>query len=365
VPPTTSIDSSVRSEAAEKRAAALSAARAAGFDAAVLSTPANVRWLMCGRGRPVDAASPSAAYTVVLSADTASVLFPDIETPRVLAEERPEELGLEPVPYPWFEGPAETLVTLLAGVPAAEDAALESRLLPERIALGEDERERYRAAGADAAGALAATLAALRPEDTETAVAARLALHARERGFFPPVVLVAGAERQKVHRHPLPTQEALGEHALLALTAERDGLYTSLTRIVSFGPPPAELAGLVQRVAEVDAAMLAAARSGRPLSDVFAAASTAYAERGFPGEWRRHHQGGITGYRGREVFATPHEDIELPESCAVAFNPSITGGAKSEDTALVGPDGIEILTRTPDLPELELDGSARPAVVQL
>jgi len=59
----------------------------------------------------------------------------------------------------------------------------------------------------------------------------------------------------------------------------------------------------------------------------------------------------------------PGDVTPLPASCAVAWNPSITGGAKSEDTALVTHDGIEVLTRTPDLPEIEVDGLARPAIV--
>jgi hypothetical protein len=65
--------------------------------------------------------------------------------------------------------------------------------------------------------------------------------------------------------------------------------------------------------------------------------------------------------------SSPHRTTTPPpESCAVAFNPSITGGGESEDTALVGAiDGVELLTRTPDLPELELDGLPRPAVVEL
>jgi antitoxin VapB len=168
-----------------------------------------------------------------------------------------------------------------------------------------------------------------------------------------------------VHRHPLPTQAPLGRHALLALTAERDGLHVSLTRIVSFGPPPDDLTRLVAAAAEVDAAMLRASRPGVTTGTVLEVAAAAYAERGFPEEWRRHHQGGITGYRGREVFAVPGEATELSEVCAVAWNPSITGGAKSEDTALVGPDGVEVVTRTPELPEIDVDGLARPAIVQV
>lgn len=361
----TSTASSAETEAGTKRALVLAAAREAGSDAAVLSSPANVRWLMCGRGRPVDAASPTAAYTAVVTPEEAYVLFPDIEEPRVLAEERPAELGLEPVPYPWFEGADRALSDLLAGLEAARDDDLEGALQPLRMNLGDEEVERYRSAGEAAAAAMGATLLELSPELTELEAAARLAYQARRRGFFPPVVLVAGADRQKVHRHPVPTAERLGRHALLALTAERDGLYTSLTRLVSFGPAPAPLAELVGLTAQVDAVMLSAAAPSRTLSDVLAAASEAYAERGFPGEWKKHHQGGITGYRGREVFATPYERTPLPETCAVAFNPSITGGAKSEDTALVTDGGIELLTRTPDLPEIDVDGLARPAIVEL
>ena len=111
--------------------------------------------------------------------------------------------------------------------------------------------------------------------------------------------------------------------------------------------------------------MLLASQPGATIGDVFGVAVGAYSAHEFPGEWRHHHQGGLTGYLGREVFAVPGDETELPPSCAVAWNPSISGGAKSEDTALVGQEGIEILTRTPELPEIEIDGLARPAIVEL
>jgi hypothetical protein len=52
----------------------------------------------------------------------------------------------------------------------------------------------------------------------------------------------------------------------------------------------------------------------------------------------------------------------LPATCAVAFNPSVTGGGKSEDTVLVGGGGIEVRTATPSLPVLP---NGRPAIVEL
>ena len=122
----------------------------------------------------------------------------------------------------------------------------------------------------------------------------------------------------------------------------------------------------MRTAAEVDAAVLSASRPGATLGELFDVLSRAYEEQGFPEEWRRHHQGGLTGYRGREVFAGPSDPTVLPDRCAVAWNPSVTGGGKSEDTALVTSDGVEVITRTPDLPELETAaGLRRPAIVQL
>jgi Xaa-Pro aminopeptidase len=312
--------------------------------------PADVRWLLCGRGRPV--AAGTSPYAVEITADAARVWYQDIERSRVEAEERWEELGYEPMPYPWHE-PLPIQVT---------DCYLQ-RL---RLELGPEELERYRVAGADAAAAVSETLGTLRPEQDELEAAGELARHLQAMGFTTPVVLVGGERRAPVHRHPLPTEEPLGRFALLAVTAERHGLYVSMTRIVSFGPPPEELAARVQAAAEVDAAVLAASRPGATIGDLFEVLAREYQSQGFPDEWRRHHQGGLTGYSGREVFATPRDETALPAACAVAWNPSVTGGGKSEDTALVTSDGVEVITRTPELGELETAaGIPRPAIVVL
>ena len=352
-------------EAERKREQALAAAAAAGLTAAVATTPATVRWLLCGRGRPVNSSAPEAGYALVLAYGRAYALFQDIEEPRVRREERLEELGWEPVPYPWHGQLAEWLARLVNGGTPLAGEARERAVAPARRLLTEPERERYRAAGAAAAEAMVETIHRLASVHSEREAAAELARQAHRRGFTTPVVLVAGDERQRVHRHPLPTDGLLGRHALLALTGEREGLHVSLTRLVSFGPPPPELAYLAEVAAGIDADVLRATRPGRTLGDVFSDLERAYEERGFPEEWRLHHQGGLTGYSGREVFAVPGDPTPVPQSGAVAWNPSITGGAKSEDTALVDPDGVEVITRTPELTELDAGGIPRPAIVEL
>jgi Xaa-Pro aminopeptidase len=326
-------------EAERKRSAALQLA-----GPFATNDPADVRWLLCGRGRPVSAGS--SPYAVELSDSAARVWYQDIERTRVETEERWEELGYEPAPYPWFE-----LLPVQLTHPGLQ--ALRLELCPEEV-------DRYRRAAADAAGTLVDLLGTLHPEQRERDVAGALAGRLHSRGFATPVVLVGGERRAPVYRHPLPTELTLGRFALLAVTAERDGLHTSMTRIVSFGAPPPALERAVEAAAEVDAAVLGAARPGRTLGELLDVAIAAYDALGLPEEWRRHHQGGLTGYKGREVFAVPGDETALPSTCAVAFNPSVTGGGKSEDTVLVTHNGVEVLTRTPVLPELP---NGRPAIV--
>jgi Xaa-Pro dipeptidase len=116
----------------------------------------------------------------------------------------------------------------------------------------------------------------------------------------------------------------------------------------------------------VDATVLLASRPGVALGEVVRAGIERYEAEGFPGEWERHHQGGLTGYGGREIFGTPDEPYRLEANQAVAWNPSITR-VKSEDTALVTTDGIEILTHTGDWPHERTEVPAgkvdRPALL--
>ncbi|WP_292040456.1 coenzyme F420-0:L-glutamate ligase [Massilia sp. UBA6681] len=74
---------------------------------------------------------------------------------------------------------------------------------------------------------------------------------------------------------------------------------------------------------------------------------------------REHHQGGITGYRAREVVTGPTTATLLEEGMAFAFNPSFAG-LKIEDTFLLGPDGLENLTFDPGWPAADVHGRKRP-----
>ncbi|HEX2914170.1 MAG TPA: hypothetical protein VH186_25440, partial [Chloroflexia bacterium] len=96
----------------------------------------------------------------------------------------------------------------------------------------------------------------------------------------------------------------------------------------------------------VDATFNLNTKPGAVAGEIFKKAQAAYAYAGYPDEWQLHHQGGATGYAGRDYRAGPNSTEVVQEWQAFAWNPSITG-TKSEDTVLVSSEPgheIEVMT---------------------
>jgi Xaa-Pro aminopeptidase len=293
-----------------------------------------------------------------VTSSTASMLSTNIERPRLIDEEV-RGLGLAPLDWPWHE--PERARRLLDGLCDASRSASDigdlglrpagREFAPLRFTLTGAEVARYRQLGRDAAFAVEEACRSARPGDSELDVAGRVAEEAQRAGILALVNLVAVDDRIARYRHPIPTRNRLRGTLLVALTGRRFGLHASLTRMASFVPIDGDLEARHAAVIRVDAGYLSSSTPGATLGGIVDEAIAAYAGAGHPDEWRLHHQGGLTGYAGREIFGRPGEAYALEANQAVAWNPSITR-VKSEDTAIVG-DGVpEILTRTNDWPEV-------------
>ncbi len=188
---------------------------------------------------------------------------------------------------------------------------------------------------------------------TELEISGMLAAECRAWDILPLVNLVAADDRIARYRHPIPTATRVERTLMIALTGRRQGLHASLTRFVSLGELDAKRADRAESTARVDARYILASHPGVSLAEVFAQGLDQYAREGYAGEWEKHHQGGLTGYGGREIFATRDAGHRLDANQALAWNPSITG-TKSEDTVLVTEGSPEILTRTGEWPEIEV-----------
>ncbi|MCC7352872.1 MAG: aminopeptidase P family protein [Anaerolineae bacterium] len=341
-----------------------------GLGALLLRRISSFAWATGGASGYVNTAADVGAAALLFTPQAKFVLTTNIEATRLEKEERLAALGFTLRPAPWYEGGpdvAELAKGLKLGAdglyPGAADLSAEvSRL---RMHLLPEEQARYRALGKLCGEAIAAAIRRVRPGQTEYEIAALLAEESMARGALPIVNLIATDERIFAFRHPLPTAKKLEKYAMLVLCGRKEGLVASVTRLVHFGRLPEELRRKSEAVARLDATVIAASRPGARLSDIFRRITETYAATGFPDEWRLHHQGGPASYEPREMVATPTTHDPLAAGMACAWNPSITG-TKSEDTILVGEQGNEVLTASPDWPliSVTVDGKAyaRPAI---
>jgi antitoxin VapB len=282
-------------------------------------------------------------------------------------------IDVEHYTYPWYGDERKEIVSKWA-----ENGSIGSDvLMPNTISVAENlemlravltdaEQIRYRQLGSSCARILTEVLRDAAPGMTEAYIAGMVAAKLLPEGIVPEVLLVGSDERLEKFRHPHTTLKKVQRYVMINLTARRWGLYLSLTRALYFGKLPEELARKQQAAAQVDSIMLSLSKPGVPLAELYAVAEDAYARAGYPGEEKRHHQGGTTGYRGRERRAKQGETWKLMANQAIAFNPTVRG-TKSEDTALVRQDKPEILSRDSSWPFLLIDTNgcvfSRPAIM--
>lgn len=344
---------------------------AGGLGGVLVGAQHNFSWLTAGASNGIDLSRDAGAGALLVRADGKRfVLASRIEMPRLLTEEL-AGADFEPVEFAWEDEKgsptflADRARSLLDGasdlgsdLPVAPGVrVVEGALAGCRYELTSSEVERFRQLGRDAGHAVGALVRRLEPGETEQEVARRAADALAAGGMRAVVNLVAADERIEQFRHPVPTARRWEKVLMLVVCARRGGLIVSLTRIVCAGAVPAELRRRTEAVARVNAALLAATRPGATGAELYRTAARAYAEQGFSGEERLHHQGGAAGYRTRDWVAHPASAETVQTHQAFAWNPSITG-TKAEETCIAFADGAEVVSASPGWPQIavRLDG---------
>lgn len=324
-----------------------------GEHAIALATRESLSWLLCG-ARVTVPTNGDPVLSVLVDAHEVTVHVLANETDRIVSEELTGLGGFALVEHPWFEPLPGTASRPVLGAIAEHSVAPELRAM--RATLLAVEVARYRSLGADVAAAVTAVARAARRADTERRLASELSRAVVATGAEPIVTLVSGQSRLDL-RHPLPTGAPIGDRLMLVVGARRDGLIVNLTRWIGDEPGAA---GADARLREVEATAFAATTPGRPLSAVLADIAASYEAHGFsPDEWVRHHQGGPTGYAGRDPRATPATADRVRDGQAFAWNPSVSRG-KVEDTVVITGGVTDVLTADPAWPTVVVGGVARP-----
>lgn len=327
-----------------------------GHDRVLLTSGPALAWYLDGTRVDVGA---GAAPVLAVAADGRDdvVHCAANELDRLTAEELPADVQVRPVP--WHVPPA-----LAVPGDLAEETSLAAHLRAARAQLLPAERARYADLGRIAATTLTQALTSATPQESENSLAARVGAALLAQGVDVLVLLVAGQERLPL-RHPVPGRGPLGRRAMVVVCARRHGLIANVTRWVTFDAPDPALTEATRAVLEVEADAFAACRPGRTLAAVLADIATAYPAHGFADdEWTRHHQGGPTGYVGRDPRATPDAVDLVTDGGAFAWNPTAPA-VKVEDTVVLEGGRATVLTVDPAWPTVEVRGLARPAELQL
>ena len=328
----------------------------------------NVAWLTGGAVelRVLTPCETGVASLLVTAEGKRYYFTTENEAPR-LHDEEFGALDFEPVLFPWSADDTNAAAAKLAGGRLVSDSPVGDQalinLMGFRSSLCESEIARYRWLGAETAAATVEALHEVEPGLSEYDLEAITEGGLLRRGILPSVALYAVDDRIFKYKHAVPRGKRLKQYGMLNLCSRKWGLAISITRFIHFGPLPEELSARFNSAAHVNAALLNATRTGATSAELFKVAQAAYAEQGFPGEERFHHQGGPTGYGEREWIATPQGTEVVVNNQAFAWNPSIRGG-KAEDTVILRNGVIENLTSTPELPVLSdaiVEGSSYAA----
>jgi Xaa-Pro dipeptidase len=345
-----------------------------GLKALLLKRQANFSWMTCGGLNLVGIATEMGATSLLITDNSKFVISNNIEAPRMIEEEGLEKQGFIAKSFPWYEEEEVSIVKELLGEgPLGSDSPFpNAQMMAEDIArlrysFTPDEQKRYRWLGKRVSIALEKTMMKTKKGEKESAVVGRLCKELWKDRIDPVTLMSAADDRISNFRHPIPTEKRIEKYLMVSVNARKWGLIVSLTRFVYFGKLPKELREKYEANVFIDCTLMAHSRPRVPARDVLQKGIEAYKEKGYPEEWKFHHQGGSIGYTGRDYRVNLKTPDIIQENQAFTWNPSITG-TKSEDTIIVTSKGPVMITRSFLYPTLSLIVAGisftRPAILE-
>lgn len=334
------------------------------LDAVVLRKSPNTAWFSGGRVH-VPSSLESSCFDIIINRDSYYFHTNAIEAPRLQQEELLADDDLRI--HPWWIARDALLPT---GPKVGSDVAGGDRKLIEkldqlRLSLHEGEVDRLDQIATAAASALYSIVERVNPKQTELQVAG-LVTNALWNHDLETVFLgVAGVDRVRKFRHPLPTASVIGSQLSISICARRKGLIASETRIISFEANSEPRKQEYLNLLAVEAAFLAQTKAGNLISAAFKSGAAEYVNQGFASnEWHHHHQGGPTGFLPRESIANADSHVLMLANQAFAWNPTAVG-LKAESTWLATPTGTKLLGQDQNWPTLVVAGQTRPALLEI
>lgn len=327
-----------RADIEAKQTAVVPILEAMGAEALVLLMPAHVSWFTAGlnlRGLAADSERPG-VYT---NGRQRWLVCSNVDTHRLFDEEL-DRLGFQIKEWQWAGGRADLLAGLTAGKKVAADRPFPNipmaneRLRPLVRVLSGFEQEQYRDLGRVVAHAVEATGRNFERGQTEEEVAGQVGHRFLRHGVEPTAISATADGRGAKYRRAGFAAVPVTRTCVLQATGERDGLFVTCSRTVSFGPAPDDL-----RVAHDLAARQAALCRANTGPDVTVAAvgeaaRSVLVNTAYEFDWRLYQPGYGTGRFAAEELRKAGLEDPLEIGMAVVWQ-SRVGPAAAIDTVIV------------------------------
>lgn len=305
----------------------------------------NFNWLFAGADHHINIATENAASKVYIDRENVIIESNNIETPRLKDEEIHFNDFIEYKNHYWFEKDESRSGNIAIDRKDNNFLCVSQELRSLRMQLTENELERYKVLGNHTGNIIESVAKNITPGMNEQEIAGKIAQKSYKKGVLPIVNLVAADDRVYKFRHPIPKNNKAKKYVMIVLCAKKWGLIANATRLVHFGSLSKELKEKYENVQKVEKTFLENTIPGMRISDIFEKGVESYKKNGYPEEWKKHHQGGITGYSPREIIANYNTDYKVKENNVFAWNPSITG-TKIEDTYFINGNDLMVITHT-------------------
>jgi Xaa-Pro dipeptidase len=324
-----------------------------GCEAMLLFMSAHVSWFTSGLNiRGLFAESERAG--VYTNGRQRWLLCSNIDTQRLFDEEL-DQLGFQLKEWTWEGGRADLLAHVTVGRAIAADRPFPNlklvidRLRPLLRELSWYEQTSYREIGKSIAHAVEATARNLGHGQTEAEIAGQLGHRLLRHGIEPSSISITADGRGSKYRRSGFASAPVTRTCVVQVTGQRDGLYATCARSMSFEPPPEEFRAAHDLAIKQCALYRALTLPTNTIGGIGEAGRGVLANTLYEFDWRFSQPGYGTGRFPAEELRRAGQDDPLTPGQAIVWQPRV-GPAAVVDTVIVTTNEPVLVTPTEDWP---------------
>lgn len=351
------VDSDRISDIQHKHAAVTRFLESRHFDALLLQRSSNFAWLTSG-GDCSRAGSPDASAGLFVTPEARVVVTTNAESAQLFDREL-QGLAFQLKERPWHEPRQALIDDLCRGRSVASDTGfggtddVSPQLVGLRVPFTSVECKRLREMGPALAHAVEATCRNCEPGQTEAEIAGEVAHRLIRHRILPERIQVCADGRSQTYPHWTFGDDPVQRYVVISAIGRKHGLCLGVSRTVSFGAPPKEVADDHHRTILIQATGMFFTQANWGLYEIWNRVARIYEKFGCDDQWERTELAEVIGYELCEYPFIPRSELQIAPRMAVYWHPAV-GVAVSGDSILIGDGEFEVLTPAEGWPKLKV-----------